>query len=76
MRVIVAKPAICTQHMIAKLLLLVSGYNNVCNEMRTEPGEQKLQEFEFEVMNLQVGGRLQFLAHRGIKLISEFRIIK
>lgn len=35
--------------------------------MTNEQGGQKPQEFEFEAMNLQVGGRLQFITHRGIK---------
>jgi c-di-GMP-binding flagellar brake protein YcgR len=35
--------------------------------MSIEQGGQKPQEFEFEAMNLQVGGRLQFITHRGIK---------
>jgi c-di-GMP-binding flagellar brake protein YcgR len=40
--------------------------------MNNEVGAQKLQEFEFESMNLQVGGRLQFLTHRGIKPVQHF----
>ncbi|MDB5909304.1 MAG: flagellar brake protein [Massilia sp.] len=40
--------------------------------MMNEAGEQKLQEFEFESMNLQVGGRLQFLTHRSIKPVQHF----
>ncbi|MBB5368145.1 MULTISPECIES: flagellar brake protein [unclassified Janthinobacterium] len=34
--------------------------------------ETKLQEFEFEAMNLQVGGRIQFITHRAIKPIQHF----
>lgn len=30
------------------------------------------QEFDFEAMNLQVGGRLQFITHRGIKPVQYF----
>jgi c-di-GMP-binding flagellar brake protein YcgR len=40
--------------------------------MSNKAGEQKLQQFEFESMNLQVGGRLQFLTHRGIKPVQYF----
>lgn len=40
--------------------------------MINDQGEQKLQEFEFEAMNLQVGGRLQFLTHRSIKPVQHF----
>jgi c-di-GMP-binding flagellar brake protein YcgR len=40
--------------------------------MSNEQGEQKLEEFEFEAMNLQVGGRLQFLTHRSIKPVQHF----
>ena len=32
--------------------------------------ESKLQDFEFEAMNLQVGGRIQFITHRTIKPVS------
>jgi c-di-GMP-binding flagellar brake protein YcgR len=35
-------------------------------------GGQKFQEVEFEAMNLQVGGRLQFITHRGIKPVQHF----
>ncbi|MFZ4874941.1 flagellar brake protein [Janthinobacterium sp. Mn2066] len=34
--------------------------------------ETKLQEFEFEAMNLQVGGRIQFITHRTIKPVQHF----
>ena len=34
--------------------------------------ESKLQDFEFEAMNLQVGGRIQFITHRTIKPIQHF----
>jgi c-di-GMP-binding flagellar brake protein YcgR len=34
--------------------------------------EQKPQEFEFEAMNLQVGGRLQFITHRSMKPVQHF----
>lgn len=34
--------------------------------------EQKPQEYEFESMNLQVGGRLQFITHRHIKPVQYF----
>jgi c-di-GMP-binding flagellar brake protein YcgR len=40
--------------------------------MHSELGEQKAQEFEFEAMNLQVGGRLQFITHRNIKPVQHF----
>lgn len=35
-------------------------------------GESKPQEFEFESMNLQVGVRLQFITHRGLKPVQHF----
>jgi c-di-GMP-binding flagellar brake protein YcgR len=35
-------------------------------------GEAKTQEYEFEQMNLQVGGRIQFITHRTIKPIQHF----
>jgi c-di-GMP-binding flagellar brake protein YcgR len=34
--------------------------------------ELKPQEFEFESMNLQVGVRLQFITHRGLKPVQHF----
>lgn len=34
--------------------------------------EVKPQEFSFEQMNLQVGGRLQFITHRNIKPVQHF----
>jgi c-di-GMP-binding flagellar brake protein YcgR len=34
--------------------------------------ELKPQEYEFEAMNLQVGGRLQFITHRSIKPVQHF----
>jgi c-di-GMP-binding flagellar brake protein YcgR len=41
--------------------------------MNTGPaGEQKPQQFEFEAMNLQVGGRLQLITHRSIKPAQHF----
>lgn len=40
--------------------------------MSNEQGEQKIQEFEFEAMNLQVGGRLQFITYRSIKPVQHF----
>ena len=36
------------------------------------PVEAKTQEYEFEQMNLQVGGRIQFITHRTIKPIQHF----
>lgn len=36
------------------------------------PGESKVQDFEFEAMNLQVGGRIQFITHRSIKPAQHF----
>ncbi|MES2263877.1 MAG: flagellar brake protein [Pseudomonadota bacterium] len=36
------------------------------------PGEARTQEYEFEQMNLQVGGRIQFITHRTIKPIQHF----
>jgi c-di-GMP-binding flagellar brake protein YcgR len=35
-------------------------------------GEAKAQSFEFEAMNLQVGGRLQVITHRAIKPVQYF----
>ena len=32
----------------------------------------KVQEYEFEAMNLQVGGRLQFITHRQVKPVQHF----
>lgn len=40
--------------------------------MNNEQGTQKPQDLEFEAMNLQVGGRLQFLTHRSIKPVQHF----
>ncbi|WLI88595.1 flagellar brake protein [Massilia sp. R2A-15] len=40
--------------------------------MDNEQGTQKPQELEFEAMNLQVGGRLQFLTYRSIKPVQHF----
>ncbi|MNK56758.1 Flagellar protein YcgR [compost metagenome] len=37
--------------------------------------ESKLQDFEFEAMNLQVGGRIQFITHRTIKPIQHFSTV-
>ncbi|MCC7695214.1 flagellar brake protein [Janthinobacterium sp. EB271-G4-7A] len=37
--------------------------------------ETKLQDFEFEAMNLQVGGRIQFITHRTIKPIQHFSTV-
>lgn len=37
-----------------------------------QPSEAKTQEYEFEQMNLQVGGRIQFITHRTIKPIQHF----
>jgi c-di-GMP-binding flagellar brake protein YcgR len=34
--------------------------------------EPKAREFDFEAMNLQVGGRLQFITHRGFKPAQHF----
>lgn len=39
---------------------------------RPPPGEAKTQEYEFEQMNLQVGGRIQFITHRTIKPVQHF----
>jgi len=36
------------------------------------PNEAKTQEYEFEQMNLQVGGRIQFITHRTMKPIQHF----
>ena len=38
----------------------------------TPPTEAKTQEYEFEQMNLQVGGRIQFITHRTIKPVQHF----
>jgi c-di-GMP-binding flagellar brake protein YcgR len=84
--------ALCTQHIVAELLLFACGQrsqagvwqartasgglpdttNTDAMTMSSEQGEQKLQEFEFEAMNLQVGGRLQFITHRSIKPVQHF----
>jgi c-di-GMP-binding flagellar brake protein YcgR len=40
--------------------------------MTDAQAKQKQQEFEFEAMNLQVGGRLQFITYRGIKPVQHF----
>jgi c-di-GMP-binding flagellar brake protein YcgR len=37
-----------------------------------QSNELKAQEYEFEAMNLQVGGRLQFITHRQVKPIQHF----
>lgn len=37
--------------------------------------ESKLQDFEFEAMNLQVGGRIQFITHRTITPIQHFSTV-
>jgi c-di-GMP-binding flagellar brake protein YcgR len=37
-----------------------------------QASEQQAQELEFEAMNLQVGGRLQFITHRRIKPVQHF----
>ena len=42
---------------------------------RNPPNEAKTQEYEFEQMNLQVGGRIQFITHRTIKPIQHFSTI-
>lgn len=42
---------------------------------RPPPGEAKTQEYEFEQMNLQVGGRIQFITHRTIKPIQHFSTV-
>lgn len=39
------------------------------------PAEAKTQEYEFEQMNLQVGGRIQFITHRTIKPIQHFSTV-
>ena len=36
------------------------------------PAEIKPQEYEFEQMNLQVGGRIQFITHRTMKPVQHF----
>lgn len=38
----------------------------------TPPAEIKPQEYEFEQMNLQVGGRIQFITHRSMKPVQHF----
>ena len=38
----------------------------------TPPADIKPQEYEFEQMNLQVGGRIQFITHRTMKPIQHF----
>ena len=40
--------------------------------MNDPQAELKPQEFEFESMNLQVGIRLQFITHRGLKPVQHF----
>jgi c-di-GMP-binding flagellar brake protein YcgR len=37
-----------------------------------QANEIKTQEYEFEAMNLQVGGRLQFITHRQVKPVQHF----
>jgi c-di-GMP-binding flagellar brake protein YcgR len=37
-----------------------------------QSNELKAQEYEFEAMNLQVGGRLQFITHRQVKPVQHF----
>src|SRR5471030_1413119 len=39
------------------------------------PPDAKTQEYEFEQMNLQVGGRIQFITHRTIKPIQHFSTV-
>jgi c-di-GMP-binding flagellar brake protein YcgR len=41
----------------------------------TPPGEVKPQEYEFEQMNLQVGGRIQFITHRTVKPVQHFSTV-
>lgn len=38
----------------------------------TPPARAKTQAYEFEQMNLQVGGRIQFITHRSVKPIQHF----
>lgn len=46
------------------------------DRMATAPtAEPKTQEYEFEQMNLQVGGRIQFITHRTIKPVQHFSTI-
>lgn len=40
--------------------------------MNNEQAAQKPKDLEFEAMNLQVGGRLQFITHRSIKPVQHF----
>ncbi|HEX9172920.1 MAG TPA: flagellar brake protein [Telluria sp.] len=37
-----------------------------------QANEIKAQDYEFEAMNLQVGGRLQFITHRQVKPVQHF----
>jgi c-di-GMP-binding flagellar brake protein YcgR len=37
-----------------------------------QANEIKVQDYEFEAMNLQVGGRLQFITHRQVKPVQHF----
>jgi c-di-GMP-binding flagellar brake protein YcgR len=39
------------------------------------PAEARTQAYEFEQMNLQVGGRIQFITHRTLKPIQHFSTI-
>src|SRR5476649_584900 len=39
------------------------------------PPDAKTQEYEFEQMNLQVGGRIQFITHRTIKPMQHFSTV-
>jgi len=41
----------------------------------TPPGEVNPQEYEFEQMNLQVGGRIQFITHRTVKPVQHFSTV-
>jgi c-di-GMP-binding flagellar brake protein YcgR len=37
-----------------------------------QSNELKVQDYEFEAMNLQVGGRLQFITHRQVRPVQHF----
>lgn len=43
--------------------------------MNNRPQDAQLQDVEFEAMNLQVGGRLQFITHRQVKPVQHFSTV-
>ena len=52
---------------------MASAVPNQYLQMSTgQANEIKIREYEFEAMNLQVGGRLQFITHRQVKPVQHF----